>query len=180
MAAELPIDPPGMQCLSPRTLRRPQLTVIGKHRAIGNSPTSQHWTLGPLDFGHLKVAFYGHIGPGLEVEHRVEIILRAPATAVEAIEEAISRKGWHFDSSLASPLWEANKIVVDCCMEIPSHFIDKISEIVSMVNDLSTASQPRPVSRCSKSMRSVEQGNRDAEEDELDEEACDGLECWDE
>jgi len=112
--------------------REQKLIVVDKRRAIGGGLEPYSWEAGPLYFKHIRVTLYGHIDSEFNIERGADILFVARASAAEAIRHLITRNGWLLEYSIEESGWRAGK--VQCCIEIPTKFMDKFQEICSVVD----------------------------------------------
>ena len=117
------------------------LTTAEKRRGVEDGSTLYRRTIGPFDVGHLKATLYFWVGFESKGENRAEIVLTAPASTIEAVKQVADKKAWSLQYRLSTSYWKDGKVCVKCCIEIPPEFMDKFSEILSIVKRLSEASQ---------------------------------------
>ncbi len=116
------------------------ITMSDKRQRIENELTIRR--VGPFPAGRLKITLYSWVGPQRTAETRADIVLRAPASTIEAIRKIACHEAWELCYKVSVPDWKDGMVFVNCCIEVPTHFMDKFTDILSMVDCLSELPKP--------------------------------------
>ena len=119
----------------------------------------------------MRVTLYGHIDSEFNIERGADILFVARASTAEAIRHLISRNGWLLNYTIEESGWRAGKVFVECCIEIPTKFMDKFQEICFVVDNLSKDSESDGIDGHSEFVILPDRGDEEVGEVEDDEES---------